>query len=67
VALPVSSVCVLCGSATGSDPAFATATRDIGRYLAVNHIAVVYGAGRTGLMGVLADSVLEAGVDGVTT
>lgn len=55
------SVTVYCGSAPGSDPAFAEATRALGRTLAANNIELVYGGGRLGLMGILADTVIEAG------
>ncbi len=55
------SVTVYCGSAPGSDPAFAEAARALGRTLAANRIELVYGGGRLGLMGILADSVIEAG------
>lgn len=54
-------LCVFCGSSTGGNPAFAEHTRQMGRVLATRGIDVVYGGGNVGLMGVLADSVLEAG------
>lgn len=54
-------LCVFCGSSTGGNPAFAESTRQMGRVLATRGIDVVYGGGNVGLMGVLADSVLEAG------
>src|SRR5262245_16449531 len=52
---------VFCGSSTGKDPAFASAARRLGRLLARRGIAVIYGGGHVGLMGVLADAALEAG------
>ena len=55
------SLCVFCGSSHGVNPAFAAATRELGRRLADRRIAVVYGGGNVGLMGVLADAVLDAG------
>jgi uncharacterized protein (TIGR00730 family) len=57
----VRSLCVFCGSSNGLNPQFATATRELGRLLASRRIGVVYGGGNVGLMGVLADAVLEAG------
>ena len=54
-------VCVFCGSSHGRNPAYASAARALGRALAARHIGVVYGGGNVGLMGVLADAVLEAG------
>ena len=52
---------VYCGSSIGTDPAFADTARELGREMANRDIALVYGGGRLGLMGVVADSVLEAG------
>ena len=52
---------VYCGSAPGSDPAFAEATRATAAAMVREHIQLVYGGGRLGLMGLIADSVLELG------
>lgn len=52
---------VYCGSSMGSDPAFAETARAVGREIAGRGIGLVYGGGHRGLMGVVADSVLEAG------
>ncbi len=52
---------VYCGSATGSDPAFADAARATAAAMVEEHIQLVYGGGRLGLMGLIADSVLELG------
>jgi uncharacterized protein (TIGR00730 family) len=57
----ISSVAVFCGSRLGVDPAFANAARDLGQGLASAGIRLVYGGGKTGMMGALADAVLEAG------
>lgn len=54
-------VCVYCGSGAGSDPAFAAAAASFGRLLAERRIGLVYGGGRVGLMGVLAEAALAAG------
>jgi len=54
-------VAVYCGSATPSDLGFVDAARDVGRALAAQGIGVVYGGGRLGLMGAVADAALEAG------
>ena len=54
-------LCIFCGSGTGLDPRFADVTRALGHELARRGIGVVYGGGNVGLMGVLADAVLEAG------
>jgi uncharacterized protein (TIGR00730 family) len=52
-------LCVFCGSQIGARPIYAHAAQSLGRLLANRHIGLVYGGGRVGLMGVLADSVLE--------
>ncbi len=54
-------ICVFCGSATGRDPVYAEAARSFGATLAERGIGVVFGGGRVGLMGVLADAALAAG------
>ena len=65
----LSSVCVYCASSPGVDPAFAEAAKSLGFLLACREIRLVYGGGRVGLMGVLADAVLAGGgvVHGVIT
>jgi uncharacterized protein (TIGR00730 family) len=52
---------VYCGSATPADPVYIEAARHVGRTLAERGIGVVYGGGRLGLMGAVADSALAAG------
>ena len=54
-------LCVFCGSSTGLNPSFTTSARALGLELARRGIAVVYGGGNDGLMGVLADAALEGG------
>ena len=54
-------VCVYCGSREGSKPAYAQAARDLGAALARRGIGLVYGGGRIGLMGIVADAVLAEG------
>jgi uncharacterized protein (TIGR00730 family) len=53
--------CVFCGSNRGVNPAFAAAAADLARCLVANRIGIVYGGGKVGLMGVLADAALDAG------
>ena len=55
------SLCVYCGSSSGSVPAYTAAARELGQLLAAQQIELIYGGGRVGLMGVLADAVLDAG------
>jgi uncharacterized protein (TIGR00730 family) len=52
---------VYCGSASGSQPVFADATRATAKAMAERGVDLVYGGGRLGLMGLIADSVLELG------
>jgi uncharacterized protein (TIGR00730 family) len=54
-------ICVFCGSNSGANPAYAAAAVDVGRWLTDRGIELVYGGGNVGLMGVLADAVLERG------
>ncbi len=55
------SLCVFCGSRTGIEPAYSEAAGALGRALAAEGITLVYGGGRVGLMGVVADAALGAG------
>src|SRR5690349_17961046 len=54
-------VCVFCGSSPGVLPAYAEAAAELGRALAASGVRLVYGGGRVGIMGVIADAVLQAG------
>jgi uncharacterized protein (TIGR00730 family) len=58
-------VCVFCGSNAGSDPAYMDAARHLGRLLARDGIGLVYGGGSVGLMGEVADAVLQAGGEAI--
>jgi uncharacterized protein (TIGR00730 family) len=57
----VRRVCVFCGASSGRVPAYAEAARAFGRSLAERGLGLVYGGGRVGLMGALADGALAAG------
>ena len=54
-------LCVFCGAALGDLPAYADAARELGQLMAERGIGLVTGGGSVGLMGVVADAVLEAG------
>jgi uncharacterized protein (TIGR00730 family) len=54
-------ICVFCGSKSGNNELYADAAREMGTTLARSGIGVVYGGGRVGLMGALADAALLAG------
>jgi uncharacterized protein (TIGR00730 family) len=57
----ISSVAVFCGSRLGFDPRYAAAAKELGTGLADAGIRLVYGGGRNGIMGAVADAVLAAG------
>lgn len=52
-------ICVYCGSNPGYDSVYANAARALGAHLAQSGLGLVYGGGRVGLMGIIADAVLE--------
>lgn len=54
-------VCVFCGSSPGGNPNYRVAAQELGAALPRRGLGLVYGGGNVGLMGVLADAVLEAG------
>ena len=54
------SVCVFCGSRSGTELTYEDGARTLGRTLAEQGITLVYGGGRVGLMGVVADAALGA-------
>jgi len=54
-------VCVFCASSPGSDPAITEATIELGRLLVERDLELVYGGGAVGLMGLIADTVLDGG------
>jgi uncharacterized protein (TIGR00730 family) len=55
------SLCVYCGSSSGTHPDYVAQARDFGTEMARRGIALVYGGGKVGLMGTVADAVLAAG------
>ncbi len=57
----IARLCVYCGSASGLDHRYQAAARELGEALAKAGIELVFGGGRVGLMGVLADAVLTSG------
>ena len=57
------SIAVYCGASLGADPVFADAARGLARALVDHNIGLVYGGGKVGLMGVIADEVLRLGGD----
>jgi hypothetical protein len=57
------SIAVYCGASLGADPVYADAARGLARALVEHNIGLVYGGGKVGLMGVIADEVLRLGGD----
>ena len=58
-------ICVFCGSSVGLNRAYADAAREMGRSLVDRGLSLVYGGGQVGLMGVIADAVLDAGGEAI--
>lgn len=57
----MATLCIYCGSNVGSDPRFVEMARLVGRTLAQKNHTLVYGGGKVGLMGIVADEALAAG------
>jgi uncharacterized protein (TIGR00730 family) len=58
---PTFSLCVYCGSRPGAHPAFIDTARAVGQWIGSRGGQLVYGGGRNGLMGIVAEATLEAG------
>ncbi|RYY97958.1 MAG: TIGR00730 family Rossman fold protein [Chitinophagaceae bacterium] len=59
--MPLRSLAIFCGSKNGNNPLFVEHARALGRALAERGVALIYGGGRNGLMGAVADSAMGAG------
>ena len=57
----VKAICVYCGANAGASPRFAEEARVLARALVERNLSLVYGGGKVGLMGVIADEVLRLG------
>jgi len=55
------NICVYCGSGVGTNPIYTSMALDLSDYLVDNHMRLVNGGGSIGLMGVMADRILERG------
>ena len=55
------SLCIYCGSSPGSSPIYAQAARSLARHMVNDNIALVYGGGNVGLMGIIADEIMRLG------
>ena len=58
---PAFSLCVYCGSKPGHNPAFVQLASQVGQWIGAHGGQLVYGGGRSGLMGVVAEATLAAG------
>jgi uncharacterized protein (TIGR00730 family) len=59
--MPLTHICVFCGSSFGRGPTYKAAAETLGRLFAERGITLVYGGARVGLMGAVADAVLDSG------
>lgn len=59
--MPIHSICVFCGARPGSNPQYVDLARRTGQALVERGLSLVYGGGRVGMMGAVADAVLEGG------
>lgn len=59
--MKIESVVVFCGSKEGANPVYAQHAAELGKLIAVLNLKLVYGGGKIGLMGIIADAVLEHG------
>jgi uncharacterized protein (TIGR00730 family) len=55
------NICVFCGSSKGTNPLYTDAAKSLGKLFAGNNITLIYGGGNVGLMGVVADAVMDNG------
>ncbi|MBP9926371.1 MAG: TIGR00730 family Rossman fold protein, partial [Cyclobacteriaceae bacterium] len=55
------NICVFCGSASGNNPAYADAAKELASLLCTAKSTLIYGGGNIGLMGILADEVMRGG------
>ena len=61
ISKPDYTICVFCGSNPGTNPAHIVAAKEVGKRIAQEHWGLIFGAGKSGLMGTVARSVLENG------
>jgi uncharacterized protein (TIGR00730 family) len=57
----IKALCVFCGSKMGASPQYQAVAKQLGSLLAERSIRLIYGGGNIGLMGVVADAVMDAG------
>lgn len=59
--MKINSLAVFCGSRNGNNPIYTENAKELGKILAKNNITLIYGGGSTGIMGALADAMMENG------
>lgn len=59
------SICVFCGSNKGLLPAYETQAKKLGKLMVENQFRLIYGGGKIGLMGVIADEIMQSGGEAV--
>lgn len=57
----VTAIAVFCGSQAGSDPLYIQHAKELGEYMGKNNITLIYGGGKKGLMGAVANAVMDNG------
>ena len=67
--MKINSLAVFCGSKNGNNPVYINQAKELGSLLAKKNITLIYGGGSTGIMGAVADAMMESGgkVIGVIT
>ena len=63
--MKIKRICVYCGSSPGKSPAYITAAKQLASVLSERGIGLVYGGATVGVMGAIADAVLEAGGEAI--
>jgi len=63
--MKIKKICVYCGSSPGKNPAYSIAASDLAKALCDRGIGLVYGGAAVGVMGAIADAVLEAGGEAI--
>ncbi len=56
--MEVRNIAIFCGSKTGKNPLFAAHAKEVGEWMAENNLGVIYGGGKVGLMGIVADAAI---------
>ena len=59
--MKINSLAVFCGSKNGNNPVYVNHAKELGKLLAKKNITLIYGGGSTGIMGAVADAMMEGG------